>query len=162
MTRRRALLVAAAAVATLVVLVLIGVEPVFALAWAVAVAVLGVVLALADHARTPPPQRLDVVRHRAGGRSDVVRIAASLDARRGPVGSAASSRLRRLVERVVRARGVDPNDDGAVEQLLGTAALAALRGSALTRADVRDAVARVERLQRAEPHPSDDAKERNA
>lgn len=80
-TRRRALLVAAAAVATLVVLVLIGVEPVFALAWAVAVAALGVVLALADHARTPPPQRLDVVRHRAGGRSDVVRIAASLDAR---------------------------------------------------------------------------------
>lgn len=62
----------------------------------------------------------------------------------------------------MRARGVDPNDNGAVERLLGTAALAALRGSALTRAGVRDAVARVERLQRAEPHPSDDAKERNA
>lgn len=148
MTGRRAFLVTLLGVLTAVVLAVIGVEPVFAVAWGVVAAAIGAAVVIGAMAAPSSPLPAPPVPEPRGLRHDVRHLSAGFEVRTGRARDEARARARRLVVRVLRSRGVDPLAPDGPEraaELLGPAARDLLSGRPLTFAALDDLLTRIER-----------------
>lgn len=126
-----------AAGAVAIVVLTLGVEVTFPVAWGIAAgAVTMVVMGFAsfEHPRWPPPRKPEeTIRG-----SEVARLAWSFDVRSGVAGFAVKRRIRALAERRLAEHGLtlDPEDLQAVRSLLGDAGTRALTAATVRRDDI--------------------------
>lgn len=148
MSAGRVVLITLLGVVTAAALVIIGVDPAFAVAWGVAAAAAGAAAIIGAAATTVPPLEPPPAEEPRGLRDDVRQLSAGFDQRSGQARHAVRTRAQRVVVAALRAHGVDTSGPAAdrAEALFGPAARALLRGdAALTVNTLDDLLSRIER-----------------
>ncbi|WP_156759413.1 hypothetical protein [Microbacterium karelineae] len=135
----------------IVILLVVGVQAPFAIAWGGLVAVIDIGVGHARRSDAPPPLGLEVPDRDAGRRGDIRAFEWAVDDRTGELRASARIRARDLVRGVLEARGVDPDDPdrrGDIERLAGPAAPRLIDARPLTLVDLDEILRHIEHTQR--------------
>ncbi|WP_298039124.1 hypothetical protein [uncultured Microbacterium sp.] len=129
------------------VLSLIGMPPLFVIAWLLLVGAVGIITR-ADE--SPEPDAWPPEKPQPDFRgSDVSRLAWSINTRNGAVGSMLVARLDALLRRRLQLRGLDidePGDAARIDALLGDGIRTALTAREVTRDDVERVLGAIETI----------------
>ncbi|MFB7252269.1 hypothetical protein [Microbacterium sp. NPDC056234] len=148
MTLRRGIAAAVALIAVTVALLLLGLEPMFALsggALAAAVALLAV-LRGAEAVVEDGPQADEDLTIRG---TEISRLAWAFNPRTGVAGEIVSRRVRALLRRRIARQGIDvddPSQAGRLDEILGTGLWQRINGRQVQNIDIRRALDAADRL----------------